>query len=60
VRIDGELMEIWPNEVCDRSFGLAYCLDKVAGTGEGKLTEGGDTGIRGGATVGAGAGLVMS
>ena len=53
-------MEIWPNEVCDRSFGLAYCLDKVAGTGEGKLTEGGDTGIRGGATVGAGAGLVMS
>jgi len=42
------------------SFGLACCLDKAAGAGEGGLTRGGDTGIRGGATVGAKAGLVIS
>ena len=40
------------------SFGLIRCLDETAGTGEGGLTEGRDGGIRGGATVGAGA--VMS
>jgi len=41
-------------------FGLARCLDKVAGVGEGGLTREGDAGIKGGATVSAGAGLVMS
>jgi len=40
------------------SFGLVCCLDRVAGTREGELTEGGDGGIGGGATVGTGA--VMS
>jgi len=40
------------------SFGLVRCLDRVAGTGEGELTEGRDGGIGGGATVGTGA--VMS
>jgi len=43
----------------ERSFGLAFCLDKAAGTGEEGLTRGGDTGIGGRATVGAGAGLVI-
>jgi len=42
------------------SFGLARCLDEVARAEEGGLTGGGDTDIRGGATVGAGAGLVIS
>jgi len=42
------------------SFGLAYCLDEAVGAGEGDLTGGGDTGIGGRATVGAGAGLVIS
>jgi len=42
------------------SFGLARCLDKAARAGEGGLTGGGDTGIRGGATVGTGVGLVIS
>ena len=42
------------------SFGLAHCLDKVAGAREGDLTRGGDVGIRGRAMVGAGAGLVIS
>jgi len=37
------------------SFGLVCCLDGAAGTGEGRLTGGGDVGIRGRATVGAGA-----
>jgi len=37
------------------SFGLAHCLDKAAGAGEGGLTGGGDAGIVGRATVGAGA-----
>ena len=36
-----------------KSFGLAYCLDRVAGTGGGADTKGG-------ATVRAGGGLVMS
>jgi len=40
------------------SFGLVCCLDRAAGTGEGGLTGGGDMGIGGRATVGAGA--VMS
>jgi len=40
------------------SFGLICCLDGVAGTREGGLTGGGDMGIGGGATVGAG--VVMS
>jgi len=42
------------------SFGLARCLDKVAGAREGGLTGGRDTSIRGGATVDAGAELVIS
>jgi len=42
------------------SFGLIYCLNRADGTGEGGLTGGGDIDIRGGATVGAGAGLVIS
>jgi len=40
------------------SFGLVCCLDGADGTGEEGLTGGRDGGIRGGATVGAGA--VMS
>jgi len=44
----------------ERSFGLAHCLDEVAGTGERGLTGGGDIGIGGKATVGTGAGLVIS
>jgi len=40
------------------SFGLVRCLDGVARTREGELTEGGDVGIGGGATIGAG--TVMS
>jgi len=40
------------------SFGLIHCLDRADETGEGGLTDGGDGGIGGGATVGAGA--VMS
>jgi len=40
------------------SFGLVRCLDGADGTGEGGLTGGGDVGIRGRATIGAGA--VMS
>jgi len=42
------------------SFGLVHCLDWADGTGKGGLTEGGDVGIRGGATVGAGARPVIS
>jgi len=44
----------------EKSFGLAHCLDEVARAGEGGLTGGGDTGVRVGAAVGAGAELVMS
>jgi len=40
------------------SFGLVCCLNGADGTGEEGLTGGGDVGIRGRATVGAGA--VMS
>jgi len=42
------------------SFGLAHCLDEVARAGKGGLTREGDVGIRGGVTVGAGVGLVIS
>ena len=42
------------------SFSLARCLDEAAGAGEGGVTGGGDTGIRGGATVDTGAELVIS
>jgi len=42
------------------SFGLARYLDKAARAGEGGVTGGGDTGIGGGATVNAGAELVIS
>jgi len=42
------------------SFGLVRCLDWADGTGEGGLTGGGDVGIGGEATVGAGAGPVIS
>jgi len=42
----------------EESFGLIHCLDGVDGTREGGLTGGGDMGMGGGVTVGAGA--VMS
>jgi len=42
------------------SFGLVHCLVRADGTGEGGLTGGGDVVTRGGATVGAGAGPVIS
>ena len=42
----------------EESFGLVHCLDGVDGTREGELTGGGDVGMGGRATVGAGA--VMS
>ena len=42
------------------SFGLVRCLDGVAGAGEGRIAGGGNTGIRGGATAGAGIRPVMS
>jgi len=42
------------------SFGLAHCLDRAAGAGEGGVTGGGDMSIGGGATVGAKAGPVIS
>jgi len=42
------------------SFSLARCLDEAAGAGEGGVTGGGDTGIRGGVTVDAGVELVIS
>jgi len=42
------------------SFGLVRCLVRADGTREGGLTGGGDVVTRGGATVGAGAGPVIS
>ena len=42
------------------SFGLIRCLVGADGTREGELTGGGDVVNRGGATVGAGAGTVIS
>jgi len=42
------------------SFGLAHCLDGAARAGEGGVTRGGDMGIGGRATAGAGAGPVIS
>ena len=42
------------------SFGLVCCLVGVDGTGEGELTGGEDVVNGGGATVGAGAGTVIS
>jgi len=42
------------------SFGLVRCLVRADGTGEGGLTGGRDIVTRGGATVGAGAGPVIS
>jgi len=42
------------------SFGLARCLDKAGGAGEGGVTGGGDMGIGGRATAGARAGPVIS
>jgi len=42
------------------SFGLVRCLVRADRTGEGELTGGGDVVIRGGATVGVGAGPVIS
>jgi len=44
-----------PEKSGEGSFGLVYCLNRAAGTGEGGLTGGGDVGIESGATVGAGA-----
>jgi len=44
----------------ERSFGLAYCLDGAAGTGEERLIEGRGIDIGDRAMVEAGAGLVMS
>ena len=42
------------------SFGLVHCLVGADGTGEGGLTREGDVVNGGGATVGAGAGAVIS
>ena len=42
------------------SFGLIHCLGGADGTREGGLTGGGDVINEGGATVGAGAGPVIS
>ena len=42
------------------SFGLVRCLVGADGTEEGELTGGGDVVNRGGTTVGAGAGAVIS
>jgi len=42
------------------SFGLVRCLVRADGTGEGGLTGGGDVVTGGGATVGVGAGPVIS
>jgi len=42
------------------SFGLVRCLVGVDGTGKGGLTGGGDVVTGGGATVGVGAGPVIS
>ena len=42
------------------SFGLVRCLVGADGTREGGLTGGGDVVTGGGATVGAGAGVVIS
>ena len=42
------------------SFGFAYCLDEVAGTGGGGLTDRGGADTRGRATVRAKGELVMS
>jgi len=42
------------------SFGLAHCLDGAARVGEGVVTRGGDMGIGGRATAGAGVEPVMS
>jgi len=42
------------------SFGLARCLDKATGAGEGGVTGGGDTGIGGRVTVDLGAELVIT
>jgi len=42
------------------SFGLICCLDRADKTREEELTGEGDVGIGGRATVGAGAGLVIS
>jgi len=42
------------------SFGRVCCLVRADGAGEGGLTEGGDVVTGGGATVGAGAGPVIS
>jgi len=42
------------------SFGLVHCLVRADGTGEGGLTGGEDIVTRGGVTVGAGAGPVIS
>ena len=44
----------------ERSFSLAHCLDRAAGTGEGRLTGGGGADTGGGATVGVGRELVIS
>jgi len=44
----------------EESFGLVCCLDKADRTREGGLTGGGDVNIRSRATVGAGAGPVIS
>jgi len=44
----------------EESFGLVHCLDGADRTDKGGLTGDRDVGIRGGATVGAGAGPVIS
>jgi len=44
----------------EESFGLIRCLVRTDGTGEGGLTGGGDVVTGGGATIGTGAGPVIS
>jgi len=44
----------------EESFGLVHCLVKADGTGEEGLTGGGDVVTGGGATIGVGAGPVIS
>jgi len=44
----------------EESFGLICCLDGVAGVREGGTARGGDMGIGGRVTAGAGVGLVIS
>ena len=50
----------WSYSGVEGSFGLVHCLVRVDGTREGGLTGGGDVVTGGGATIGVGAGPVIS